>query len=97
MAKSLTANISGANLALGIATLAFAANFSVWILYAVVGLNLQTELELNATELGFLFAAPMLTGALGRIPAPCSFSTAQTLNPPPEMIPMFFGLRMPQF
>ena len=69
MAKSLTANISGANLALGIATLAFAANFSVWILYAVVGLNLQTELALNATELGFLFAAPMLTGALGRIPA----------------------------
>ncbi|WP_338109450.1 MFS transporter [Pseudomaricurvus alkylphenolicus] len=55
--------------ALMMATLAFAANFSVWVLYAVIGLELQQTLDLSATQLGFLFAAPMLTGALMRIPA----------------------------
>ena len=50
------------------ATIAFAANFSVWILYAVIGLELQQSLQLSATQLGFVFASPMLTGALTRIP-----------------------------
>lgn len=54
--------------ALTIATLAFAANFSVWTLYAVIGLHLQAPLNLSATELGLFFASPMLTGALARIP-----------------------------
>ncbi len=50
------------------ATIAFAANFSVWILYAVIGLELQQSMQLSATQLGFVFASPMLTGALARIP-----------------------------
>ena len=58
-----------AKLALTIATLAFAANFSVWILYAVIGLELQDSMSLSATELGLFFASPMLTGALLRIPS----------------------------
>ncbi|MDN3640629.1 MFS transporter [Simiduia curdlanivorans] len=58
-----------AKLALAMATLAFAANFSVWILYAVIGLQLQETMALSATELGLFFASPMLTGALLRIPA----------------------------
>lgn len=52
-----------------LATLAFAGNFSIWILYAVLGLELKQSLALSATELGLLFAAPMLTGALLRITA----------------------------
>ncbi len=60
---------SGANRALTMATLAFAANFSVWILYAVFGLELEKSMNMTATELGVFFAAPMLTGALVRIPA----------------------------
>jgi len=60
---------SGASKALTMATLAFAANFSVWILYAVLGLELEGSLGLSVTQLGVLFAAPMLTGALVRIPA----------------------------
>lgn len=60
---------TGAKRALLMATLAFAANFSVWVLYAVVGLKLQNTLALSATELGLFFASPMLTGALLRIPA----------------------------
>ena len=60
---------TGKNLALTMATLAFAANFSVWTLYAVLALELEQQLQLSATELGLLFSAPMLTGALLRIPA----------------------------
>lgn len=59
----------GANKALLMATLAFAANFSVWTLYAVTVLNLEYDLQLTATELGLILASPMLTGALARIPA----------------------------
>ena len=59
----------GKKLALFMATLAFAANFSVWILYAVLALELENKLSLSATDLGLLFSAPMLTGALLRIPA----------------------------
>lgn len=55
--------------ALILATIAFAANFAVWILYAVIGLQLQSRLGLSATELGIIYASPMLTGALCRIPA----------------------------
>lgn len=51
-----------------IATLAFAANFSVWTLYAVMGISIQENLNLSSTEFGFLLAAPMLTGALLRFP-----------------------------
>jgi len=62
-------SIPGASRALCMATFAFAANFAVWILYAVIGLELQTSLQLSATQLGFFFASPMLTGALARVPA----------------------------
>ncbi len=51
-----------------IATLAFAANFSVWTLYAVMGISIKETLDLSSTEFGFLLASPMLTGALLRFP-----------------------------
>lgn len=54
--------------ALLVATLAFAANFSVWVLFAVLGIELQQSLGLSATELGLLLSSPMLTGALLRLP-----------------------------
>jgi NNP family nitrate/nitrite transporter-like MFS transporter len=59
---------SKANFALLVATLAFAANFSVWTLYSVIGIDLRDQLQLSATEYGFLLAAPILTGALLRFP-----------------------------
>lgn len=58
-----------ARMALTMATLAFAANFSVWTLYAAIALYIEPKLALSNTELGLLLAAPMLTGALSRIPA----------------------------
>ncbi len=57
-----------ARLVLVMATLAFAANFSVWTLYAVMGITIRETLDLTATEFGFLLASPMLTGALLRFP-----------------------------
>ncbi len=62
-------DVPGAARALTIATIAFAANFSVWTLYAVLGLELQSTQNLTATQLGLFFSAPVLTGALGRVPA----------------------------
>jgi MFS transporter, NNP family, nitrate/nitrite transporter len=54
--------------ALIMATLAFASNFSVWTLYSVIGIDYQSKLQLSATELGLLLAAPIFTGAIFRIP-----------------------------
>lgn len=62
------ATLPGANRALLLATLAFAACFSVWTLYAVMGIALQQQLALNATQYGILLAAPILSGALLRVP-----------------------------
>lgn len=66
---SLTqATYNGANRALLLATLAFSACFSVWTLYAVMGITLRQQLVLSATEYGILLAAPILTGAVFRLP-----------------------------
>ncbi|MBZ9611847.1 MFS transporter [Rheinheimera maricola] len=62
------ATLPDANRALLLATLAFAACFSVWTLYAAMGIALQQQLELSATEYGILLAAPILSGAILRLP-----------------------------
>lgn len=49
-------------------TMAFAVNFSVWTLYSVMGIRLKQDLLLSDTEFGLLLAAPMLTGAIFRLP-----------------------------
>ena len=64
----MDATLPGAWRALWLATLAFAANFSVWILYAVLGIDIQEQLQLSGTELGILLSAPIVSGALLRIP-----------------------------
>lgn len=55
-------------LALTMATLAFAACFSVWTLYSILGIELKEQLNLTTTEFGMLLAAPIFTGAILRIP-----------------------------
>lgn len=66
--KVLDATLPHAWRALTLATMAFGANFSVWVLYAVLAINIQQQLSLNGVELGVLLSAPMLTGGLLRIP-----------------------------
>lgn len=58
-----------AALALSLATLAFAVNFAVWMLYAVLALDFQNNFNVASTLLGFILAAPILSGSLLRIPA----------------------------
>lgn len=55
--------------ALVVATLVFAINFAVWTLYAGLTEVLVADLNLSLPQLGGLLAAPILTGALGRIPS----------------------------
>jgi NNP family nitrate/nitrite transporter-like MFS transporter len=54
--------------ALVMATLAFAACFSVWTLYSILGIEYQKRFDLSATEFGLLLASPIFTGAIFRVP-----------------------------
>lgn len=54
--------------ALAIATVTFAANFSVWTIYAVLAIDIQSKLSLTALELGILLSSPIVSGALLRVP-----------------------------
>ncbi|HKJ94429.1 MAG TPA: nitrate/nitrite transporter [Gammaproteobacteria bacterium] len=49
-------------------TVAFAANFAVWTMFAVIGVRIKSTLGLNETEFGILVATPILTGSLTRLP-----------------------------
>lgn len=70
-----------AKLALFMATVAFAANFSIWTLYAVLGIHLEPLLNLSATQYGLLVASPIITGALLRWPVGflCEFYASRNL------------------
>lgn len=59
---------NNAKQALIMATLAFAANFSVWTLFAVLGVHLSPQLDLSGTQYGLLVSSPIITGALLRFP-----------------------------
>lgn len=49
--------------------LAFTVSFSIWVIYAAIGIQLRQDLGINSIELGILLASPVLTGALLSIPA----------------------------
>jgi NNP family nitrate/nitrite transporter-like MFS transporter len=66
--EAMELNQKQAYRALTMATIAFAANFSVWTLYSVIGIEYQKTLGLTATQLGLLLASPIFTGAIFRVP-----------------------------
>ncbi|MFT5593818.1 MAG: NNP family nitrate/nitrite transporter-like MFS transporter [Oceanicoccus sp.] len=68
-------------LALTVATIAFAANFSVWTLYIVLGIHLEPLLDLSATQYAILVSSPIMTGALLRWPAGflCEYFSSRNL------------------
>ncbi len=70
-----------ANLALVVATIAFAANFSVWTLYIGLGIHLEALLNLSATQYAVLVSSPIVTGALLRWPAGflCEYFSSRNL------------------
>lgn len=49
---------------LGVCTVAFAANFAAWTLFAILGLQIREDLHLTDTAFGVLLATPILTGAV---------------------------------
>ncbi len=53
--------------ALTASTLAFTVCFAVWTIFAIIGIQIKGELDLNDTQFGILVATPVLTGSLSRI------------------------------
>jgi MFS transporter, NNP family, nitrate/nitrite transporter len=49
---------------LGVCTVAFAANFAAWTLFAILGMQIRSDLHLSDTAFGVLLATPILTGAV---------------------------------
>ena len=52
------------NRALWFGFMAFTVNFSIWVLYAALGIKLQHNLAIDSVELGLLLASPVASGAL---------------------------------
>ncbi len=49
-------------------TIAFTVCFAVWVVFAIIGIPIAADLELNETQFGILVATPILTGSLLRLP-----------------------------
>jgi MFS transporter, NNP family, nitrate/nitrite transporter len=56
------------NSVLAMNTFGFTVMFAVWVVFAIVGLQIRTELSLSETEFAVLVALPVLTGSLLRLP-----------------------------
>ena len=55
------------NRALGLSTFAFTVCFAVWTIFAIIGIEIKAELQLNDTQFGLLVGTPILTGSLVRL------------------------------
>ncbi|ARO29860.1 nitrate/nitrite ABC transporter permease NarK-like protein [Rhizobium sp. NXC14] len=53
--------------ALWISTVAFTLCFAVWTIFAIIGIRIKQELNLNEAEFGLLIGTPVLTGSIVRI------------------------------
>lgn len=49
-------------------TIAFTVCFAIWMMFAVIGIPIKENLNLNETEFGLLISMPVLTGSLIRLP-----------------------------
>src|SRR3546814_3650941 len=76
--------ISGARQqrALWLSTFALAVCFAVWVIFSIVGIQLQQDLGLSGTQFGLLVAAPLLTGSI-RLPVPALW--AAMIGAPPVL------------
>jgi NNP family nitrate/nitrite transporter-like MFS transporter len=53
---------------LGASTFSFTVCFMVWMIFAVIGIQIKEGLGISETQFGLLVAAPILTGSLFRLP-----------------------------
>jgi NNP family nitrate/nitrite transporter-like MFS transporter len=56
------------NSVLAMNTFGFTVMFAVWVVFAIVGIQIRKELGLSDTEFAVLVALPVLTGSLLRLP-----------------------------
>lgn len=56
-------------LSLSSSTVAFAASFAAWTLFSILGVEIREQLQLNYTQFALLLVAPILSGALARLPS----------------------------
>lgn len=59
--------VSSSTRALTLSTLAFTLCFAVWMIFAIIGLQIREELQLSETQFGLLIGMPVLTGSLIRV------------------------------
>ena len=60
---------SGATRVLVMSTLAFTLMFAVWLMFGILGVPIQKELDLTDPQLAWLSAVAVLNGSLWRLPA----------------------------
>ena len=53
--------------ALGLSALAFAVCISIWTIFSILGIQIQSRLGLSQTQFGLLVGTPILTGSLARL------------------------------
>lgn len=66
MSTTIDPTLAQRSRALWLCTFSFATCLAVWVIFSIVGVQLQTELGLTETEFGLLVATPILTGSLSR-------------------------------
>ncbi len=55
------------NRALWLSMIAMAVCFAVWVIFSIVGVQLQKEMGFSQTAFGLLVAVPVLTGSISRV------------------------------
>ena len=59
----------GANRVLAMSTIDFTAMFAVWLMFGILGIEIQKELLLDDVQLAWISALAVLNGSLWRLPA----------------------------
>ena len=59
----------GANRVLAMSTIDFTVMFAVWLMFGILGIEIQKELLLSDVELSWISALAVLNGSLWRLPA----------------------------
>jgi len=67
MPETQVTSAAGQGRALWMSTIAFTVCFAVWTIFAIIGVQIKQQLNLNETEFGLLVGTPILTGSLIRL------------------------------
>ncbi|GAB78715.1 MFS transporter, NNP family, nitrate/nitrite transporter [Austwickia chelonae] len=59
----------GANAVLVMSTISFTVMFAVWLMFGILGVPIQKELQLSDVELSWVTAVAVLNGSMWRLPA----------------------------